>query len=191
MAFFPMFTNLEDKRVLVVGGGVVASRKIETLLTFKPQEIYIVAKALNDSVKRFGKRKTVKLNEREFRTEDLENKDMVIVAADDTDLQMEIFKECKNKNIPVNCVDSPKYCSFIFPSVIVKGDFVIGISTSGKAPFISKKMRKFLEKIIPDSMNEIVNEASNIRSSFTKEKEKNKELSSFAKNRFGFMKVKK
>ncbi len=183
MAFFPMFINLEKKNILVVGGGMVASRKIETLIKFNPQKITVVAKKASKFLKKLSKEQEIILYIREFNTDDLKNKDMVIVAVDNMDLQSQIFEICKNKSIPINSVDSPEYCSFIFPSSIVRGEFVIGISTSAKAPAVSKGMRQFLEKIIPDDMENIIKDVAKIRKSPLDNKHKNRAILYIVKKR--------
>jgi precorrin-2 dehydrogenase/sirohydrochlorin ferrochelatase len=62
-------------------------------------------------------------------------------------------------------VDSPAYCSFIFPAVVVRGDLVVGISTGGKAPGLSGRVRKFLDELLPESLAEVVAEINAFRSS--------------------------
>ncbi len=176
MAFFPMFISLQEKEVLVVGGGQVASRKIKTLLLFKPR-ITVVAKQSTAFVEKLASSGVITLHKRSFSSnEDIKNKDIVIVAADDIKLQQSIFELCLKEKIPVNCVDSPKYCTFIFPSVIVRENFVTGISTSGRAPLVSKTVRKFLEKILPKNIEDVVNNVELIRNSSLKKTKKEKVL---------------
>lgn len=172
MPLFPIFVEIEGKNVLVVGGGTVAQRKIEKLIPFKPK-IEVVAKSINEDIKRLTKDyKDIILNERTFDFSDLENRDVVIVAVDDLALQKEIYEECVKRKIPVNSVDSPDYCSFIFPALVVKGDLVIGISTSGTVPGLSAKVRKHIEKCLPENMEEILKELKYIRETLPKGEER-------------------
>lgn len=176
MAFFPMLVSLETKEVLVVGGGQVASRKIKTLLLFKPR-ITVVAKQSTAFVEKLASSGVITLHKRSFRSNgDIKDKDVVIVAVDDIKLQQSIFELCLKEKIPVNCVDSPKYCTFIFPSVVVRESFVTGISTSGRAPLVSKTVRKFLEKILPKNIEDVIDNVERIRNSSLKKTEKEKVL---------------
>lgn len=176
MAFFPMFVSLEAKEVLVVGGGQVASRKIKTLLLFKPH-ITVVAKQSTAFVEKLAASGVITLHKRSvLSNEDINDKDVVIVAVDDIKLQQSIFELCLKEKIPVNCVDSPKYCTFIFPSVVVRESFVMGISTSGRAPLVSKTVRKSLEKIFPKNIEDVVDKVERIRNSSLKKTEKEKVL---------------
>ena len=176
MTFFPMFINLQDKEVLVVGGGQVASRKIKTLLLFKPH-ITVVARQFTAFVKKLASSGVITLHKKSFHSnEDINDKDIVIVAVDDIKLQQSIFELCLKEKIPVNCVDSPKYCTFIFPSVVVRESFVAGISTSGRAPLVSKTVRKFLEKILPKNIEDVVDNVEMIRNSSLNKTEKEKVL---------------
>lgn len=170
-----MFVDLTDKDVLLVGGGKVATRKLKTLLLFNPK-MTVVAKKCTKFIKKLSQQDIISLHNRAFNPmTDIKDREMVIVAVDDLNLQRTTYELCKKSKIPINCVDSPDFCSFIFPSVIVRDDFVIGISTSGKAPLVSRRTREVLEKIIPGNINKIVRNIEKIRqSNLEKDREKEK-----------------
>jgi len=155
MPFFPAFIDLSDKKVLVVGGGKVATRKVKNLLNFT-QNITIVAPKISEELQKVAKEKGLKIKRRRFLTSDLKGKDLVIVAVDDVKLQRRIFKFCERRKILCNAVDSPEYCNFIFPSLIVKGELVIGISTSGKVPALSRRIRELIETHLPEDIDRIL-----------------------------------
>jgi len=67
--------------------------------------------------------------------------------------------------IPVNCVDSPELCSFIFPALIVEGDLCVGINTAGRAPAVSSALRQYIQKIIPSKISALIDEVDAIRRS--------------------------
>ena len=90
MALFPMFVNLKQKEVLVIGGGKVATRKVKTLLNFGPS-ITVIARQTTDLIDKLAQEGTIKLHKRSFNLkEDIKNRDVVIVATDDIDLQKSI-----------------------------------------------------------------------------------------------------
>ena len=77
--------------------------------------------------------------------------------------QEKIYHYCVQSKIPVNCVDSPALCSFIFPALIVEGDLCVGINTSGKAPAVSSALRQFLTSIIPEGIHDLIDQVHVIR----------------------------
>jgi precorrin-2 dehydrogenase/sirohydrochlorin ferrochelatase len=173
MPLFPLFINIKHKKVLVVGAGQVAARKIEKLLPFEAH-LKVVAKNITTEVEQWSKvsSNNIELHCRGYEESDLDQIDFAIIAADDIELQKKIYALCFERKIPINCVDSPEYCSFIFPALIVDGDVTIAINTAGKAPGLSRFLRQKIENYLPNDLNEIVN----ILSAFRKE-QKEKGLS--------------
>ena len=155
MPLFPAFVSLKGKKILVVGGGKVATRKVEKLLPFGGN-ITVVAPRVSKKLKKLAREGKIKLKRRRFLTGDLKNAFMVVVAVDDTDLQRKIFNLCQKRGILCNSVDSPDYCNFIFPALVVKGDLVVGINTGGKAPALSREVRKLIERSLPEGVETIL-----------------------------------
>jgi len=185
MAYFPLFIDLKDKKVLVIGGGKVAERKVKVLLQFEPK-ISVVAKDVkSEEIKKLADSGFIKLYERPFSLADIDFKDLVIVAVDDLNLQKKVYEECVKRRIPVNSVDSVDYCSFIFPSIIKEDEIVIGISTSGKAPALSRRLRKLIKDCLPKDIKSILKEVISLRESLPKGRERQKILVNFLKKRFG------
>ncbi len=163
MTYFPIFVELENKEIVVVGAGDVALRKILTLLPFNPK-ITVVAKEVNGEIKRLYDLNKIDLRIKYFEESDIKKDTFfVIVAVDDLDLQMHIANICNEKNILVNSVDKPQYCSFIFGSIIRKKDLVIGISTSSKAPAVSKVLKEYLLQYLPDNIESLIEKVSELR----------------------------
>ncbi len=175
MPLFPVFVNLKDKEVLVVGGGSVATRKVKTLLAFGPR-ITVVAPQVSPDLAKLHKQGKIKLRKRKFKTCDLRGKFAVIVAVDDQNLQREIFKEAQRRGILCNSVDLPEACSFFFASLITKGDLVIAVSTSGKVPALARALREKIERSLPENAQAILEELHDLRSSLPKGEERQKIL---------------
>ncbi len=172
MALFPLFIDIEKKDILIVGAGEVALRKIEKLLPFKPK-ITVVAKEIKrDEIKKLSAEGKINLINRGFLFTDIDGKQLVIVATNDINLQREIYNYCVRRKIPVNSVDSPAYCTFIFPAYVKKDDIVIGITTSGKAPALSGKLREIIENCLPEDIEKILEELEKIRKKYPKGKER-------------------
>jgi precorrin-2 dehydrogenase/sirohydrochlorin ferrochelatase len=172
MALFPMFVDIKDKNVLIVGAGEVALRKIEKLIPFEPKITVVAKEIIREEIRELAKEHSINLVERAFLFTDIDGKEIVIVAVDDIDLQREIYNYCVRRKIPVNSVDSPDYCTFIFPAYVKRGDIVVGITTSGKAPGLSGKLRKLIENSLPEDLEQLLNQLSEIRQKYPKGKER-------------------
>lgn len=147
MGYFPFFVDVENQNCLVVGGGVVALRKIEKLLPFNPN-ITVVSPKVHKEILSI---ENINIIKRKFDFNDLKEKSFVITATDDKVLNKEIYNSCKENNIPVNTVDDKDNCSFIFPALARNNGVTVAISTSGKSPIYAKYLRKKIESLIQDS----------------------------------------
>jgi precorrin-2 dehydrogenase / sirohydrochlorin ferrochelatase len=142
--YYPLFFDLEGKGVLVVGGGEVARRKVETLLDYNAR-ISIVSRDLDGTIKGWVDEGKVRYLGSEFRDEFLRDMWVVIAATNDKGLNHRVSESARKKGLLVNAVDQPEDCNFIVPSIIHRGDLVIAVSTSGKSPALAKKIRRELE----------------------------------------------
>lgn len=147
MGYFPFFVDVENQNCLVVGGGVVALRKIEKLLPFNPN-ITVVSPKVHKEILSI---ENINIIKRKFDFNDLKEKSFVITATDDKVLNKEIYNFCKENNIPINTVDDKDNCSFIFPALAKNNGVTVAISTSGKSPLYAKYLRKKIENLIQDS----------------------------------------
>ena len=143
-ALYPIFMNLAGKKCLVVGGGEVAARKIESLAA-AGAAVTVVAPALSESARRLVDAGSAAWINGPFAPQAMDGAALVIAATDNPQVNRDVFTLASNKNIPVNVVDQPALCSFFVPSVARRGDLVIAISTSGKSPAVAKRLRKRLE----------------------------------------------
>ena len=147
MGYFPFFVDVENQNCLVVGGGVVALRRIEKLLPFNPN-ITVVSPKVHKEILSI---ENINIIKRKFDFNDLKEKSFVITATDDKVLNKEIYNSCEENNIPVNTVDDKDNCSFIFPALAMNNGVTVAISTSGKSPLYAKYLRKKIENLIQDS----------------------------------------
>jgi precorrin-2 dehydrogenase/sirohydrochlorin ferrochelatase len=178
-----MFFNLEDKKILVVGGGNIASEKIEKLTQFT-KEITIIAKDINQETYNLIKNHCLMLWQRAYVSGDVDGFDIVIVATDDISLQEKIYNETRDKKILVNSVDNTKFCDFIFPSFIKEGDLTVAISTSGASPAFAKHFKRYIKNLIPPNINEFLQHLKSLRQTLPKGKDRMKYLDSLAEDFF-------
>lgn len=152
MSAFPFFVELEGKRCLVVGGGKVARRKAEALLSFGAQ-VTLVAPEIQEVLCR---NPGFDLWQRPFREADLEGFDFVIAASDDFTVNERVAMLCHARKIPVNRADEDGSQGFLFPALVKRGDLTIGISTSGASPTAAGVFRRWIEAGLPQRTEEIL-----------------------------------
>jgi precorrin-2 dehydrogenase/sirohydrochlorin ferrochelatase len=144
LSYFPIFLELEGKKALVVGGGKVAQRKIESLLEHGAS-IGIIAKQLTTKLNKLVESGKIEHVGKEFKDKHLDDAFLVIAATDEKQLNHRISERARKRGLLINAVDQPSDCDFIFPSIVKRGDLLIAISTSGKSPALAKKLKKELE----------------------------------------------
>lgn len=147
MAVFPLFIDLKGKKCIVVGGGKVAARKTAVLAGFDA-EILVVSPRFDQEILRLYEKGVITVCRREYRKGDLEGAFLVIAATNDPLVNKEIAKDAGEAGAFVNVADAPDLCSFIFPAVVKKDKLVIGVSTSGSCPALSRDIRKKIERIV-------------------------------------------
>lgn len=172
MTLFPFFEDIENKTFLIIGGGRVAKGKVERLRQFTDNIIIIAKESDIDG-----------FLQKDFEESDLELADYVIGATDSNVLNEKIYRLCDEKNIPVNIVDNPKLCTFIFPGLIKRGDLTIGICTGCKSPAASKYIRKEIENMLPENIDSIIEEMGAFREKLKREIPNQEERSRILKNK--------
>jgi len=171
MSYFPMFMDMSDLKVLVVGGGAIATEKLEKLTDFT-KEITVIAQEVSPEAQQLIKDHCLTLYQRLYKTGDIQGFDVVIVATDTVELHKAIYEESRPYRILVNSVDNTDYCDFIFPSYVQKGDLTIAFSTGGASPAFAKRIRQHFEWIIPDSVGSFLAKMKGLRSTMPKGKER-------------------
>ena len=162
MDYFPVFMNLKDQSVLVVGGGKVAVRKIRALLAAGAR-VGVVARELNPACKSWLEEGQITLLAREYEPWLLEKARLVFSASSDAALNQRVFHDAEAQGIPVNVVDDPEYCRFISPAVIDRSPVQIAISTGGTAPALARRLRSKLEAQLPQGLGRFARAAGNVR----------------------------
>ncbi|GGG97615.1 hypothetical protein GCM10007415_36300 [Parapedobacter pyrenivorans] len=162
---FPVFLQLNQLHTLLVGGGNVALEKLTALLGNSPKSmISIVAKEISPAVRNFaGNFPGVTMHERSFQDTDLDLVDLVVVAADNPDLNAHIREEGRKRHLLINVADKPTLCDFYLGSVVKKGNLKIGISTNGKSPTIAKRIKELLNEALPEEIDETLTYMSKLR----------------------------
>ena len=162
---FPVFLKLEVLETLIVGGGPVGLEKLSAILKNSPHaRVTLIARHIQQPIRELAaSHSTVTLEERNFKLWDLWGKDLVLLAANNRALHETILKFARNRHLLVNVADTPELCDFYMGSVVTKGNLKIGVSTNGKSPTISKRLREYLEEAIPEETDELLNNMNKIR----------------------------
>jgi len=166
-----MYMDMRDLKVLLVGGGAIATEKLEKLLDFT-KEITVITRELSPEAQRLIKDHCLTLYRRAYRKGDIDGFDIVIVATDTVDLHRAIYEESRETRVLVNSVDDTAYCDFIFPSYLKRGDLTIAFSTSGASPAFAKQIRRYFEQVIPENVDVFLQKMKQLRSELPKGKER-------------------
>ena len=163
MNTFPLFFKLEDRKVLIVGGGEVALRKAD-LLSRAGACITILAPDISHELQALLTDSKHKFIYKNYNKTYMSGARVIIAATDDETLNHQIHADATELNIPVNVVDTPHLCDFIFPAIIDRNPIVIGISSNGKAPVLARLLRARLETLIPQGYGKLAKLAGEFRS---------------------------
>ena len=159
--YFPMFIDLSDKKIVVVGGGNIATRRIRTLLQFT-RNITAIAPKSTMELQELGKTGYVNLITRPVKRSDFDMAYMVIAATNDRKLNDEIHRICRQEGVYVNVASDREQCDFYFPGIYMEDGLVVGITASGldhkKARRIREEIQNALERVAQEDENEEAND---------------------------------
>lgn len=146
MKTYPIFlVGLDQGLCVVVGGGTVAARKVQALLRADAR-VTVISPELCQPLQRLAADGDIEVLPRPYQSGDIEGALLVIAATDDARINQRVWQEASALGLLVNVVDDPDHCNFIAPSVVRRGPLNLAISTSGRCPALSRRLRKQLER---------------------------------------------
>ena len=154
MDFLPLFHKLQDRLVLVVGGGEVAVRKAR-LLSDAGATLRVVAPEIRDELREMASARQGEVLLRDYQSADLHGVALIIAATDDEPLNAQISAEAQALGIPVNVVDAPKLCSVIFPAIVDRSPLIVAVTSGGDAPVLARLIRAKIETWIPATYGQL------------------------------------
>jgi uroporphyrin-III C-methyltransferase/precorrin-2 dehydrogenase/sirohydrochlorin ferrochelatase len=160
MRYFPLFLDLADGAVLIVGGGPEALNKAR-LLAKTQAHLAIVAPALEPELAAMVERGRARWVARSFDSKLLEGVNVVFGA--DRELNAEVAAAARARNIPVNVVDAPELSSFLTPSIVDRDPVVIAVGTEGTAPVLGQGIRAKIEAMLPEGLGRLAKAAGELR----------------------------
>jgi precorrin-2 dehydrogenase/sirohydrochlorin ferrochelatase len=155
---YPIFLKAHELNILLVGGGFVGTEKLEFLLKSSPNaQVTAVSKAFNPEFLGLAElSETVTLIEDIYDEKYLGGKHIVIAATNDKAVNRQIRNESKERFLLVNVADTPELCDFYLGGIVTKGNLKIAISTNGKSPTAAKRIRQLLEEVLPDELDDLL-----------------------------------
>ena len=162
MSYFPIFLEMTGRRCLVIGGGVVAERKIAGLLEVGA-EVTVISPKVTEAISQWSKNNSIQLEGRCYRIGDLAGYQLVFVATDDPEVNDRVYQEGKSCGAWVNAADDPAHCDFILPSVLRRGDLLVAVSSGGNSPALARMIREELDDYFTAEYAQLVQVAAEVR----------------------------
>jgi precorrin-2 dehydrogenase/sirohydrochlorin ferrochelatase len=168
MPKYAIFLELSGRRVVVVGAGNVALRKLRRLVAAGAQAV-VVAEHIGRAVRAVCAGKSVRLIEAGYAKKYLAGAVLVFAATNDGALNQQVCKDCRQLGILCNVVDDPDYCDFIVPAVVQRGDLQMAVSTGGKCPAYASQTKRKLEKLFSPQHGRFLDELGKLRAQILSE----------------------
>ena len=149
MSYYPIFVEMEGRRIVVIGGGQVAEGKVSGLLT-AGASVTVIAPDLTTSLSQLATDAKITWQERSYVYGDLVGFEVCMVATDDGAVNAEVAGEARERGIWVNAADDPVNCDFILPSVVRQGPIVVAASTGGASPALARRLREELTDFLAE-----------------------------------------
>ena len=161
---YPIFLKVAQLDILIVGGGNVGLEKLTFLLKSSPSaKVTVVAPEFHLELVELAHKHAVELVNDVYNSSYLQGRHMVIATTDVVPVNVEVYKDCKERCILVNVADNPPYCDFYMGGIVTKGNVKIAISTNGKSPTLAKRLRQFFEEVIPENIDELAKNLNSFR----------------------------
>ena len=156
---YPIFLKVHELNVLLIGGGNVGTEKLEFLLKSSPNaQVTAVSREFSQPfLDLAATTDSVTLIEDVYHEKYLGGKHIVIAATDDKSVNRQIRNEAKERFLLVNVADTPELCDFYLGGIVTKGNLKIAISTNGKSPTAAKRLRQLLEDVLPEELDDLLN----------------------------------
>ena len=145
--YFPLFVDLNEKQIVVVGAGTIAKRRIRTLVSFT-NHLTVIAPEVNRELLDMEKAGMLRIKRKNYEREDIYDADYVIAATNDHQINSDIYSACKCMGITVNVCSDKTKCDFYFPGIAKDGDTVVGITSGGGDHRLAAKISVAVRQIL-------------------------------------------
>ena len=162
MSKYPIYIELASRRVLVIGAGVVAARKVE-VLSAAGARVVVVAQKVSEVFERTCQKPNIELIISNYSANYLAEATLAVAATNDMKLNRQVYEDCQKLGVLCNVVDVPELCDFYVPAVVRRGDLQIAICTDGKCPAYAGHLRKKLEDMFTEVHSQFLTELEVMR----------------------------
>ncbi|MCL6267071.1 precorrin-2 dehydrogenase/sirohydrochlorin ferrochelatase family protein [Flagellimonas myxillae] len=161
---YPIFLKVSNLNVLIVGGGNVGLEKLTFLLKSSPNaQVQMVALDFLGETVELAKKHQVEIVKERYHKKFLQGKHLVVACTDKPEINEQVYRDCREQSILVNVADNPPFCDFYMGGIVTKGNVKVAISTNGKSPTTAKRLRQFFEDVIPDNIDDLVQNLNEYR----------------------------
>ncbi|EAR00833.1 bifunctional precorrin-2 dehydrogenase/sirohydrochlorin ferrochelatase [Maribacter sp. HTCC2170] len=161
---YPIFLKTSKLTILIIGGGEVAEEKLRFLTKSSPDaNITIVSPMFRDETLILAKKFEAVLIKETYHKRHLDGMHLVVATTDNPNVNLKVYKDCRQQDKLVNVADNPPYCDFYMGGIVTKGNVKIAISTNGQSPTTAKRLRQFFEEVIPEDIDEMVRNLNSYR----------------------------
>ena len=162
--YYPIFLDIEDRNVVIIGGGNVCARKAETMMNYGAK-VTIVSPEFTEEIEQWGREGKLTIRRKRYDDADLDGANIVIASTDDQSVNEQIAADCRRRRIPVNVVDVTPLCEFIVPAIIDKGSVTLAVSTGGKSPALARTLKEDLQRMVGPEYAEVNDALGTLRES--------------------------
>jgi len=152
--WYPIFIDVENHDVVIIGGGEVCARKAETMMRYGAR-VTIVSPEFTPEIEGWANDGKLAIRRKRYESNDLDGASIVIASTDDTSVNEQIAADARARKVPVNVVDVTPLCEFIVPAIIEKGSVTIAVSTGGKSPALARTLKEDLNRTIGPEYAEV------------------------------------
>ena len=162
--YYPIFLDIENRNVVIIGGGEVCARKAETMMRYGAK-VTIVSPEFTPEIEKWAAGGQLTISRKRYDTADIEDAHIVIASTDDTAVNERVAADARALRIPVNVVDVTHLCEFIVPAIIEKDGIQIAVSTGGKSPALARTLKEDLNRTVGPEYSEINHLLGSLRDS--------------------------
>jgi siroheme synthase-like protein len=164
MGLFPLFVELAGRRCLVLGGGGVATRKVDGLLA-AGAVVTVISPDVTPALGALAATGSIRHVARGYARGDLDGFVLAFTATDDGTINAAVAAEGRRRGVWVNAADDPAHCDFILPSVLRRGALTVAVSTGGASPALARVVREQIEACVPEGYAALADVAGDVRRS--------------------------
>ena len=162
MGYYPVLLDLADRRCVMVGGGLVAERRVEGLLAVGAHVI-VISPRLTRALAALAAAGRIEHEPRGYRDGDLAGADLAFVATDAGEVNASVAREARERSVWINAADDPSRCTFILPALVRRGDLTVAVATGGASPALARAIREELEAYLTDDYATLASIAAEAR----------------------------